>query len=906
MAKQRPNLGTFAAPTSQLVAPIQQQATPLNEQAIRDAYSFADSFSELSQAMGSLYISMKKRENEEQVRTGQEIVNANRKTYAELVRSGDINPSENPWMAVGAQIASGVLESSKSRAEFQMEYDRRIAENPELLKDNQFFDALAASFAQNKQAEFGTAKYLSDSFFDSFNPYLTAMGMKHSENIVKYRQGKIVQSLRVKVDEILQDLTTDRGFGKRMDGSQKDIGWEGVMYDLDGNAVTEKSITVEFDDIGPVEIPMIVPGLSTATKEKIVYENATLDDLPIEDQKYIIDHAIDQMKQGRTPFFDTEDRLDQLVPEVQAYMDEMGANMGMPRTANLTAAAHLVEAMKGSSTTYLAEEILGRLKGGTGAIKDTEEVKVMLADAREDIDKVRFEIQHQREKTVAALLIEKAYRDSFSSEGESGYEESWDALEQQLLKSSTISVEERGKILDQFNERWNNGAREGRESIDRSDLKAIKQFMSEDMEKYGVGQMNGLTLGVANWQGIRLQFDEHLRVFDVEPTSAKAKDAEKKIRDSINMRLGLMETQATTRLSENARAFGLSAGDPRLATLDVRKDDPLNLREAKQNIRIALKTNEMMAAIHFGLEDRLTGLRSIGISGISVDVERGVRPELADLVYMYRTGMMGLIPMEKVFGTGEAGKRMQVFLRSVSLSMDNNVDLPNAVRDAAQQANMVTSYNAKDLLDLDIGGQQLTDIQDYLAELANDYTDSYFPFSYWDDPVHPDSVTSLNSMFTRRYFEVINQTGGAHETALEEADKFVRSNTHFIRNSFIPKGEFDAANVSSEYLVNFIDMEAGPNVKDAALVLVGYGGNGQGVYALRTPDGNAVTDRYYTTADIVNNERPRDERGEVIEGALTVRERVIQRMGSAEASKRLSILETRRAGFREMRGKLKQ
>lgn len=906
MAKQRPNLGTFAAPTSQLVAPIQQQATPLNEQAIRDAYSFADSFSELSQAMGSLYISMKKRENEEQVRTGQEIVNANRKTYAELVRSGDINPSENPWMAVGAQIASGVLESSKSRAEFQMEYDRRIAENPELLKDNQFFDALAASFAQNKQAEFGTAKYLSDSFFDSFNPYLTAMGMKHSENIVKYRQGKIVQSLRVKVDEILQDLTTDRGFGKRMDGSQKDIGWEGVMYDLDGNAVTEKSITVEFDDIGPVEIPMIVPGLSTATKEKIVYENATLDDLPIEDQKYIIDHAIDQMKQGRTPFFDTEDRLDQLVPEVQAYMDEMGANMGMPRTANLTAAAHLVEAMKASGTTYLAEEILGRLKGGTGAIKDTEEVKVMLADAREDVDKVRFEIQHQREKTVAALLIEKAYRDSFSTEGESGYEESWDALEQQLLKSSTISVEERGKILDQFNERWNNGAREGRESIDRSDLKAIKQFMSEDMEKYGVGQMNGLTLGVANWQGIRLQFDEHLRVFDVEPTSAKAKDAEKKIRDSINMRLGLMETQATTRLSENARAFGLSAGDPRLATLDVRKDDPLNLREAKQNIRIALKTNEMMAAIHFGLEDRLTGLRSIGISGISVDVERGVRPELADLVYMYRTGMMGLIPMEKVFGTGEAGKRMQVFLRSVSLSMDNNVDLPNAVRDAAQQANMVTSYNAKDLLDLDIGGQQLTDIQDYLAELANDYTDSYFPFSYWDDPVHPDSITSLNSMFTRRYFEVINQTGGAHETALEEADKFVRSNTHFIRNSFIPKGEFDAANVSSEYLVNFIDMEAGPNVKDAALVLVGYGGNGQGVYALRTPDGNAVTDRYYTTADIVNNERPRDERGEVIEGALTVRERVIQRMGSAEASKRLSILETRRAGFREMRGKLKQ
>ena len=905
MAKQRPTLGTFASPTSQLVQPIQEQATPLNEQAIRDAYSFADSFSELSQAMGNLYVSMKQKANAEEVRAGQEIVNSNRKTYADLVKSGEINPSENPWMAVGAQAASGVLESSKARAEFQMEYDRRTTENPELLKDNQFFDALAASFAQNKKAEFGTAQYLNDSFFDSFNPYLAAMGMKHSENIVKYRQGKIIQSLRVKVDEIFQDVTTDRGFGKRMDGSQKDIGWEGAMYDLDGNVVTEKSVTFEFDDSGPVEIPMIVPGLSVSAKEKIVYENATLDDLPIEDQKHIIDHALGQMKQGRTPFFDTEDRLDQLVPELQAYMDEMGANMGMPRTANLTTAAHLVEAMKGSGTTYLAEDILGRLKGGTGTIKDTEEVKAMLTDAREDIDKVRFEIQHQREKTIASLLINKAYRDSFDTEGEEGYEASWDALEQQLLKSSTISVEERGKILDQFNERWNNGAREGRESLDRGDLKIIRRFMAEDMERYGVGQMSGLTLDVANWQGIKLKFDEHLRTFDVEPTSAKAKDAEKKVRDYINERLGVMNVEATTRLSESAMAFGLTAGDERLSTLDSGPKDPVILREAKQNIRIALKTNEIMAAIHFGLEDRLSGLRSIATSGISVDVERGIRPELADLVYMYRTGMGGQIPLDKVFGTGPAGNRMKVFLRSVSLSMDNNMNMDDAVRDAAQQTNMVTSYNAKELLDLDIGGQQLTDIQDYLAELSNDYTDSYFPFSYWDDPVHPDSITSLNSMFTRRYFEVINQTGGAHETALEEADKFVRSNTHFIRNAFIPKGEFDAANVSSEYLVNFIDMEAGPNVKDAALVLVGYGGNGQGVFALRTPDGSAVMNRYYTTGDITNNDRPRDERGEVIEGALSMRERVFQRMGSAEASKRLSILEIHNAARREGSGKPK-
>ena len=101
MAKQRPTLGTFASPTSQLVAPIQQQATPLNEQAIRDAYAFADSFSELSSTVGQLAITLKKEYNKDQVRIGQDLVNSNRKTYADLVKSGEIDPSENPWMAVG-------------------------------------------------------------------------------------------------------------------------------------------------------------------------------------------------------------------------------------------------------------------------------------------------------------------------------------------------------------------------------------------------------------------------------------------------------------------------------------------------------------------------------------------------------------------------------------------------------------------------------------------------------------------------------------------------------------------------------------------------------------------------------------------------------------------------------------
>ena len=168
MAKNRPSLGTFASPTQSFVAPVQAEKTvaPLDQQAIRETYAFADAFGELSQSMVKVASAIKTDMNAEAYQAGQEKINSSRKTYAQLVQSGDINPSENPWMAIGAQKASGVLEASRARNEFKIEYDKAIANNPDLLKDNSFFDALASSYASNKSAEFGTAPTLSQSFFE--------------------------------------------------------------------------------------------------------------------------------------------------------------------------------------------------------------------------------------------------------------------------------------------------------------------------------------------------------------------------------------------------------------------------------------------------------------------------------------------------------------------------------------------------------------------------------------------------------------------------------------------------------------------------------------------------------------------------------------------------------------------
>ena len=866
MGKKRPTLGTFANPVSTFVTPVAAENTvePLNQQAIRETYAFADAFSDLSESMVKVASTIKTEMNVEEVRAGQEKVNSSRRTYAQLVQSGQINPSENPWMAIGAQKASGVLEASQARNKFKEEYDRAISNNPELLKDNTFFDALASSFAQNKAAEFGSASYLSEAFFDQFNPQMVSMSAEHASNVGKYRQGKIIESLKVKVNEALQNVSADRGFGRRQDGSQKDIGWEGVMYDLDGNAVTEKSITVELDGLGEISIPMIVPGLSTATKEKIVYENATLDDLPIEDQKHIIDHAIGQLQKGRTPFFDTEDRLDQLVPEVQAYMDEQGQNTGMPRMANMATAMHLIELMKSSSMTYEAEKMLRQLQAGTGPLSETSDVKSMLVDAKADIDKNRFELQANKEKQVVGLFMENAYNAAFdnatSGNPDEGYGPAYDELTSQLLPQlQTMGPVERAKVVDQFNERWNNATREGTESLEKGQVTNIRNFAQQRI----VEMRRNLKGPVLDWMAFRREHNERVRIMGIPATGPQSENARKAAVAVVNAQLADMRI-----------ALEAAAGNDR-----VQQDRNRQL----------YKLNEIQASLAFDLEDRLEDIRSIALNGISIDVERGLRPELADLINIYANLEGGQGPIDLVLSKGERGKRTLEFLRQVRLKSDY-MPMPDAVRDAAQALNLDSESSILALTDIKENGADMEALRKRIDTVQGQMIDSWWPMGFGETPLNPDSRTALSSMFIRKFMDSMNQTRGAFNTSLEEATAFVYENAMLVNNSVLPKNAF-GPNFGPEYISAFIDVEVGPNSgeKGIALVWVGNGGNGAPVFALRDAQGNRVKDTYYTVNDIVTNERPRDpETGEVIPNTLSPFERVSQELGRRENARKFN------------------
>jgi hypothetical protein len=149
---------------------------------------------------------MKKQMNEEDVQKGIDLVNQSRKSYKTLVDSGEIKPTENPWMAIGAQQASGTMEGMKARAHFSQVYERRSQEDPAFFDGSSGFDALATQYTQNVNSVIGNAPYMSRSFYEAFNPYIASMGMKHEEKVTEVRNQRVLVGVGAEVGKAVADL----------------------------------------------------------------------------------------------------------------------------------------------------------------------------------------------------------------------------------------------------------------------------------------------------------------------------------------------------------------------------------------------------------------------------------------------------------------------------------------------------------------------------------------------------------------------------------------------------------------------------------------------------------------------------------------------------------------------------
>jgi hypothetical protein len=205
MALPNPSLGVVAQPVSTYVQPVAAAAELYDQQSVNLALMFSESFSNLSVSAARFAGSLKQDQNQADVQQGQFLVNSNQKSYKQLVADGLINPAENPWLAIGAQQASGAIDGLNARAEFQQRYNDQAAQNPDFFKDSSHFSALASTFSKEANSRMGDSTYLSSAFYESFNPFVASMGMRHLENITNEQRRVLTNATQAATSQLIED-----------------------------------------------------------------------------------------------------------------------------------------------------------------------------------------------------------------------------------------------------------------------------------------------------------------------------------------------------------------------------------------------------------------------------------------------------------------------------------------------------------------------------------------------------------------------------------------------------------------------------------------------------------------------------------------------------------------------------
>ena len=206
MPQQRPGLSVNATPVSTFVAPQAAAAELYDAQSVNLALQFSDAFKELSLSAANFYSTLKTQSNKENLQAGIDLVNKNQKSYQDLVDSGEIKPAENPWLAVGAQQASGTMEGMRARSHFMSLYNQAAESDPKFFDNADGFNAMAHQYTENMNTKIGDRAYLSRSFYEAFNPFIASTGMEHEQRVTEKNQQRVTMGVGAVIAQAWQDM----------------------------------------------------------------------------------------------------------------------------------------------------------------------------------------------------------------------------------------------------------------------------------------------------------------------------------------------------------------------------------------------------------------------------------------------------------------------------------------------------------------------------------------------------------------------------------------------------------------------------------------------------------------------------------------------------------------------------
>lgn len=800
MALPNPSLGVIAQPVSTYVQPAPAAAQLYDQQSVNLALMFSESFSNLSVSAARFAGSLKQDQNQADLQQGQFLVNSSRNSYKTLVANGQINPAENPWLAIGAQQASGTIDGLKARADFQQRYNEQAAQNPDFFKDSSHFDALAYTFSMEANERMGDSAYLSSSFYESFNPFMANMGMRHLENVTQEQHRVIANSIDSLVHQTVTDMQDPQqapeiqaSFIQRLDN----------MGAIVGNRAANNRVTDNFVELA---------ASSDIAGVMDIFNSLNVGTGPLSETAYALEKIA--VNQGRIDI-----NNDRLAVQKRADFEAWGNRQ--------------IEAWQTGSITQ--EAVLQSLEGTSQEQRDWMEGQFQTA--RTNMFTAGMLNQQKAVETLiqsSAVLASpptttKARRRT--TEQEAFVNAQTDLINRMNKPGSVITEMQQELYLQKFEEQWMKMA-------PKRELQRVQEVSRGYFEglpgqpgalQVFYGELNGVVTGdsTPDMAEARSSLDRMLPNMGISPDKAKAAYA-------------AAASQYKDILSSKEAELGKTEGFN--GTIAEHPNDSLKVKAAKDGLRARFLFTRLTIGAAFDDNSDAVGLNRILVQTLNPrGVEQKLDPRMRDAITAYAFGKQSR-PMDTVFAIDPESKGGSVLIKHLDLIADKiqgGMDVHDAVVDVSQ---------SQQLLPSNVDPNNPFDFTTLL-----DKADAALYSSYIRDIVTEQGITSgdsavfLASEAHKLLTKNLRQGYNAKAAFIATRDELNDPTKYMVINgAFLPRNDFPP-NTDKNTIKYWLEKNYS---KDAKLVVVGRNPTGNKVYGVRNSDDLHFADVLIEAADI--------------------------------------------------------
>ena len=825
MATQGPSLQVQASPVNTFVSAAAPAVALYDQQQVQMALQLVDAFSDLSVTAAQFAGSMKAEQNEEDIKTGIDLVNKSRKSYQKLVESGEIKPTENPWMAVGAQQASGTLEGMKARAEFERIYAQKAVNDPKFFDSPEAFDALAAQYVQNANVNLGDASYQTRSFYEAFNPYIASKAMQHEEGMAKFQENKILTGIQAKVFTAIQD-SASQNESVRNDAitALQDLMStpQGVAQQAVNRTVIETFVQAMSEGDNPQQAQRIFDSIKSGTG---LLKDTAEAKAALGQAQAAIRRNINSLTHEESIAFDKWIGSD-LIPTVLkgGLSDQQARDMlnGYFTGSNqrITVSAEAMEAKKGYALNRLEEARNEAERQLQKSVQTTmvETIETLSDESNMDVARQRFD------ETVEFLGLPTEDKWKWEAMFESQYNKNAE-------RRSMRALQQREELL------WNGVAGTG-----GAEEFGLKQQAATQFAAYF--SKNELP----TFQNFKGELDDFLIEVGVSPGTDKAKAVYR-----------TAYSQFDSVLTEQINAIAQSQFQGNLMPVE---GEPTDVRRAKADLRGKAAMLRLRMGITFDDTRAATDIVGRAMSAMNPAAAEAGTVEtwpVEDLINAYNNAIQTTQPIDGILPGGPYGDALKdslAYAANRTRAGDNPEDV---VRDLVSQQFFGTTMKVeKDALSRSslVAGHYVTG----KGQDAEDYQTTFGLVLEQGSVTNPDTAPYAAAAFSQEFQKAIMKPPHNPRVAHEAAREAVMNNHIFVRGSMVPKHPSFGASVDENFLGTWLSLKY-PNNPDATLVVATVDANGTPVMAVRDAQGNALVPVdaedfapvLYTPTDIVGD-----------------------------------------------------